>query len=166
MLQPTAVQVLALILHLHSESPRGMLSRCAIDLNLEGAQVWLCLWWWLERFDQLFFNDRFTLINMCWFGWFLRKPACRTFFQLRVFFILMWPKGLEAKIDRGVAQTWLVVCSFTVRWFKTVLAAGLVLAMLLEVLLLGALVPGWREPGREGEGCHWGPLCRLHLSYL
>lgn len=39
MLQPTAVLVLALILHLHSESPRGVLSRCVIDLNLEGAQV-------------------------------------------------------------------------------------------------------------------------------
>lgn len=36
----------------------------------------------------------------------------------------MWPKGLEAKIDRGVAQTWLVVCSFTVKWFKTILATG------------------------------------------
>lgn len=39
MLQPTAVIVLALILHLHSESPRGMLSRCVIDLNLKGAWV-------------------------------------------------------------------------------------------------------------------------------
>lgn len=39
MLQPTAVLVLALILHLHSESPRGTLSRCAIDLNLKGVQV-------------------------------------------------------------------------------------------------------------------------------
>lgn len=39
MLQRTAVLVLALILHLHSESPRGVRSRCVIDLNLEGAQV-------------------------------------------------------------------------------------------------------------------------------
>lgn len=39
MLQPTAVLMLALILHLLSESPRGMWSRCVIDLNLKGAQV-------------------------------------------------------------------------------------------------------------------------------
>lgn len=75
----------------------------------------------------------------------------------------MWPKGLEAKIDRGVAQTWLVVCSFTVKWFKTILAAGLVLVMLLEVLLLGALVPGWREPRREGEGVSGVP-CAAFVS--
>lgn len=55
------------------------------------------------------------------------------------------------KIDRGVAQTWLSLCSVAARWFKTILAVCLVLAMLLEALLLGALVPAQCEPGGEGK---------------
>lgn len=39
MLRLTAVLLLALILHLGSESPTGTLSRCVIKLNLEGVQV-------------------------------------------------------------------------------------------------------------------------------
>lgn len=144
MLQPTAVLVLALILHLHSESPRGC-----------WAAEWLT---WISKVCELDCDsedDRRDSINFfsrtCshWLACVGLAGLSET--GLENFLYSQEAKEIWSEIDRGVAQTWLLVCSLAAKWFKSILAAFLVLVTFLEALQLRAVVLAWREPGGEGE---------------
>lgn len=145
MLQPTAVLVLALILHLHSESPRGC-----------WAAVWLT---WISKvcgFDCDSEDDWRDLVNFfsrtcshC-----LACVGLAGFSETSMYSLLLYSqvaKEIWSEIVRGVAQTKFSVCSSAAKLFKSILAAFLVLVTLLEVLPLRALVPAWRKPGGEEE---------------
>lgn len=157
MLQPTAVLVLALILHLHSESPRGC-----------WAAVWLtwiskvCGFDWDSEDDWRDLNNFSSRTRSYW----LACVGLAGFSETSVWNLLLYSqvaKEIWSKIDRGAAQTWFSVCSSAAKWFNSILAAFLVLEMLLEVLPLRALVPAWHKPGGEGE--RLDPACCLPHSY-
>lgn len=145
MLQPTAVLVLALILHLHSESPRGCwaavwltwISKVCVGLTMTLRMIGEI---WSTSFPGP------VHIDQCVLAWQVsQKTAYKPFF-----FILKWPKRSEAKLIEGlykhgsqsVLQLWSVLNPF---WQLSYLV------LLLEALPLRALVPAWRKPGGEGE---------------
>lgn len=97
MLQPTAVLVLALILHLHSESPKGCwaavwltwISKVCVGLTMTLRMIGEI---WSTSFPGP------VHIDQCVLAWQVsQKTAYKTFF-----FILKWTKRSEAKLIEGL----------------------------------------------------------------